>query len=838
MIGGRQRIALGAVALALTPLFLLKAAAAPEGAGAASEHRSSAALFARAQQAIAGGNLTEAASEVKRGLALDPSSVEGLNLLGIVLAKQGDAAGALASFKKALAIDPSSARTHDNLGSLYTGERQLGLAESEFRATLRLDPGDRTANYNLGAILLSRGRAAAAIPFFLRVAPPDTASQFALAEAYFASRQTAKGLELVRALSAASPEDLRLHFSLGALLASARLYTEAAHEFEIADALKPGTFEILYNLSEARLSAGDDARAESSFGRALALKPDSVAALYGDARACQGQNQTLQAFQLLFRARKLAPKNTDVIFLLARLSMKQAYYEDAIPLLEEGVKIAPRRADLHAALGESYYSAGKIQKAFAEFQTLLSLDPSASSYNFMGLYYRHQGQFDEARKYFKLGLGRDPSNSGCLFNLGYLAEKQGDYDAAAGFLERALKSNPAYQDALFELAAVRILQKRFAAAVPLLKRCASLDPNQSKVYYKLAIAERDLGNESAAENDLKIFETLAKNPSPMPMPFQDFFASVSEKVSLSPYKQAEIDRVELLDEVKAHPDRPRTLYLLAQTYLKLGDTHEALATLDRLRTASGGDTRTLIGAGVLLARYGLYTGAIDYFKQALAADPGSDDAKYDLADALFDTGDAVHALEWLDRLSPSARIGAPALALRGDAEARLGRFSAAKSSLEKAVQASPDKDGYYLSLALAEIQSGDLAGAANTLARGKAQIPDSGLIAWGHGVLAVVQGRNEDAQRYFETALDLMPEWESSYSALGTFYFDTGQISKARQTLDRYARIFPHGRLNVAALRRTLAAASTPSGTPSEGLPPPARSQFLAMALTLAQVNR
>ena len=119
-------------------------------------------------------------------------------------------------------------------------------------------------------------------------------------------------------------------------------------------------------------------------------------------------------------AHKLAPENTDVIFLLARVSMTQNYFEDAIPLLESGVKIAPKRADLHAALGESYFMSGKTEKAIDEFKALIELDPSARSYVFMGLSYRHLGRFDEARKYFEQGLKLDPHNASCLFNMGYI----------------------------------------------------------------------------------------------------------------------------------------------------------------------------------------------------------------------------------------------------------------------------------------------------------------------------------------------------------------------------------------------------------------------------------
>ncbi|HUY13288.1 MAG TPA: tetratricopeptide repeat protein [Terriglobia bacterium] len=795
------------------------------------------ASFKKARSLLQQGNFNAALTEVREGLRLAPHSVMGLNLLGIILGGEGNQAEALAAFQSALRLAPDSTETHNNLGDLYVQERQPGLAEAQFQASLRLDSRNRDANYNLGSILLSRHDARRAIQYLERIHPPDAATSFRLVQAYFAAGENSKALSTAQALSAQAPQDLKVHFSLGVLLASERQFQPAIHELELADALKPGTFEILHNLGGAYLRAREDAKAEATLERAQALKPDSVNTLYLEAQAYTHQKNYLKAFQLLFRARQFDPKNTDIVFLLARLSMMQDYFEDAIPLLEDGLKIAPNRPDLHAALGESYFSAGNLDKAYEQFRILLRLDPSAPSYGFMGLYYRRKGQFDEAKKEFSLGLQKDAHNLECLYNLGYIADKQGDFRAAENYLQQVLKLNPDFNDALFELSSVETEQKRFGEAVPLLQHYVRLNPNQSKGYYKLAIAERSLHQMQASQTDFKIFETLAKNPQSGPMPFQHFLEGVSEKVSLPPQEQAQADLRDLDQQMKQHPDRPKYLYLLAETYLKLGQLPAARENLARLRQVSGGDVRTLMGEGVLLARYKLFADAIQYFQAAVAGDSGSDDAKYDLADAYFEMGDYPHALEWLQKISSQGRNQASYLALWGDTEGHLGRFPEAESIFNKAIQQSPDEDSYYLSLALIELRAGDSAGAGQTLKHGEDRIPDSGEILWGQGVLAVVQGDNKKAQDYFERAQDLLPEWESSYSALGTFYFETGQFSKAQETLNRYAKLFPNGGLNVDKLRQVLATYNRRAAQEPQPLSPQERTQFLAMALVLAERN-
>ena len=70
---------------------------------------------------------------------------------------------------------------------------------------------------------------------------------------------------------------------------------------------------------------------------------------------------------------------------------------------------------------------------------LIELDPSARSYAFLGLSYRHLGRFDEARKYFQEGLKLDPRNASCLFNMGYIEERQGNQAAAEQLFQQALQ---------------------------------------------------------------------------------------------------------------------------------------------------------------------------------------------------------------------------------------------------------------------------------------------------------------------------------------------------------------------------------------------------------------
>ncbi len=791
-------------------------------------------LLLEAEELLRRGSIAEAKNKIQAELRQNPSSAEGYNLLGIAFSDEKDYANALQAFQHALKLDPNSIRARNNLGNLYVAQEKLDLAEKEFAMVLRQEPGNRDANYSLGLVLLAKNLPAQAIPHFQQIHPQDTATRSNLIRAYLRAGRTAEGLKLATELSTEGKDDAKSHFALGVLLASEKQYRPAQLELEKADALQPETLEILYALGQTYLRIGDYAKAGLMLNRAVKLKPDSPETLYVLAQAYQKQNRSVDALDLLVRAHKLAPENTDIIFLLARVSMSQNYYEDAIPLLESGVKLAPQRADFHAALGESYFKTEKTEKAIAEFQKLIDLEPTAQSYAFMGISYRRLGRFDKAREYFEAGLKRDPHNASCLFNLGYIEERQGHPARAEEFYQQALRSNPDFSEALLQLADLRVATKRFEEAAALLRRYVKVSRDPAPGYYKLAMVEKSLHQTDASQRDLSIFQTLSKDSASGPQPYQHIFDYVDERSSLSRQARSQQDLTNLTEQLQKNPDHPQGLYLLAQTYLELGKPEDARRTITQLDQISASDFRTQTGVGVLLARYRMYDEAIQHFQAALNTNPDSDDVKFDLADAYFRKGDYAQALATANQVSPQGQQDDAFLSLLGDIQAHLGDTTQATQIFLDAIKRNPDNDQYYLSLALTELREKNVGDARETLQKGLARIPSSGKIFWGLGIVSVLEGKTPQAEEDFERAMDLLPEWPGSYSTLGFFYFQTGEIAKAREVLHRFKGSNAAGGLDINRIEEALARAPEVPSTIREPMPMASRAQLLQLALSLA----
>jgi tetratricopeptide (TPR) repeat protein len=359
----------------------------------------------------------------------------------------------------------------------------------------------------------------------------------------------------------------------------------------------------------------------------------------------------------------------------------------------------------------------------------------------------------------------------------------------------------------------------------------SREPAQG--YYKLAMVERRLHQLDAAQRDLQVFQTLSKDSASGPYPYQHLFEYLENRSKLTPIGRTQLDLAALIEQTKRHPDRPQDLYLLAETYLKLGNIDEAKKAIAQLDALSAADYRTQTGVGVLLARHHLYADAVEHFQAALRVKPDSDDARFDLAAALFRQGSFEQALEAAQQVSAAGQNDDAFLTLLGDIYAHLRDANRAGEIFENAIARNPDNDQCYLSLAMVQLRQNDLSGAEKTLKRGRARIPASGKIAWGLGLVAVQQGRTDEAAKSFERAVDLLPEWAGSYSTLGVFYYQTGQITKAREVLDRF-RGSNAGGLDVNRIEQALSRAPQRDSNAGEPLPMEARQRLLQLALTIA----
>ena len=172
-------------------------------------------------------------------------------------------------------------------------------------------------------------------------------------------------------------------------------------------------------------------------------------------------------------------------------------------------------------------------------------------------------------------------------------------------------------------------------------------------------------------------------------------------------------------------------------------------------------------------------------------------------------------------------------ALLGDLDAHTGSYDAASAIFQQAIAHNPDNDQGYLSLALLNLRRGNLDEAKHVLQQGRTRIPDSGKLDWGLGLTAALEGDTTKAASELEHAVDLLPQWPGGYSTLGVFYFQTGQVDKAREVLARFKNSSARSSLDIDRIEQVLNQASSSSLT-AKPLTQNEKAQFLQLALSLA----
>jgi tetratricopeptide (TPR) repeat protein len=97
-----------------------------------------------------------------------------------------------------------------------------------------------------------------------------------------------------------------------------------------------------------------------------------------------------------------------------------------------------------------------------------------------------------------------------------------------------------------------------------------------------------------------------------------------------------------------------------------------------------------------------------------------------------------------------------------------------------------------------------------------------------------MRGDTSEAGRQFERAVDLLPEWGGGYSTLGVFYFQIGQIDKARDVLNRFRESSAGSSLEVDRIEQVLQQAPADRGAADKVMTAENKERLLQLALSLA----
>ena len=148
----------------------------------------------------------------------------------------------------------------------------------------------------------------------------------------------------------------------------------------------------------------------------------------------------------------------------------------------------PKESALLVAEAQSYFSAGKYDKAEADYRQILQGDPNnAPALANLAAIELQEDKFDDAETHITAALAKNPDDSYTLSTFGYLKFRQQKFDESFDALSRAAKLDPENPQVLNYLGVTLSHKGLQAQAETALRKSIQLAPNYGAAHNNLAV---------------------------------------------------------------------------------------------------------------------------------------------------------------------------------------------------------------------------------------------------------------------------------------------------------------------------------------------------------------
>lgn len=333
--------------------------------------------------------------------------------------------------------------------------------------------------------------------------------QKALAQGHYDAAQAA-----FEKLAKLNPGIAEVHATLAAIEFKRREYNSAIHEIQAAERLKPGLprLDSLMGLSLSELGRFAEAlpRLEKGFRDTSDAEVRRMCGLEL-LRAYTNLGRDADAVETSLALNRLYPDDPEVLYNTGRIYGNYAYI-----IMERLHDDAPGSVWMLQAQGEANEAQKNYAAAITAFNHVLLLDPNRPGIHYrMGRIYldryrdaQKTEDRDAAMREFAAELAIDPGNGNAAYELANIQIDLGNLDKARGLLENVVQRYPDFEEALVALGRVDLESHDSAEAVTMLKRATKLRPNDDVAWYRLALAQRAVGNREGEMEAMAAFKKV------------------------------------------------------------------------------------------------------------------------------------------------------------------------------------------------------------------------------------------------------------------------------------------------------------------------------------------
>jgi Tfp pilus assembly protein PilF len=339
---------------------------------------------------------------------------------------------------------------------------------------------------------------------------------------------------------------------------------------------------------------------------------------------------------------------------------------DALDSFREVIQVAdgPQSKGVVASAannaGNIHLMRGELQTAEKYFRLAVEADDSHSlAFNNLGVVLLQQGKIAEAQKAFEMAVKADPQNTMPLNNLAEVLLEAGNLKMSAEYLVRSLKLQPDNRRALLLLAQIYDLTDMAEHQIQVWD--ALVKTTDGSLESRLMLASAYLKEGLCEQAERVLTEILNKTPDWPPAMLQMARLRTKQQryaeaerllrkvlVCHESDSTAHSDMVKVLigqgkvDEAlqtataaaEQYPEQAENWFVLGVCYEHQDKIKEAADAYRRAYNTDKMHDRALNNLGVLELKEGNVDRALDYFSKALAANPRSNEVRYNLGKAL------------------------------------------------------------------------------------------------------------------------------------------------------------------------------------------------------------
>ncbi|GAB4041960.1 MAG: tetratricopeptide repeat protein [Rubrivivax sp.] len=635
-------------------------------------------------------------------------------------ADTGDVDGAIASVEKQIARTPQDHEAWQLKGDLLAyGKRDIDAALAAYRQAIALKPNFVPAHSSVLTLLLSKQdlpAARAQLQQLQKVLPNHPQTAYFAGSIALLAKEYDKAREIAQALLRVAPDNPRVLHLAGAAEHEKRSYLQA--EAHLAKALQKAPDQDVSRrlLALTYLQMSQPSKALATL-QPLLDKPNPGAAIYS---------------------------------LAAQAHLQAGDLKEAEAAFQKASQLAPDDKRTRTALAVSKILKGNTEGGVAELQSLAAADSSTTAdLPLIGALVRKK-DYAGALKAIDALEKKTPDKPIAANLRARVLMQQGDKEAARRSFEQALKIQPGFYPAASALAQLALMDGKPDEAQRMLDEALKADPRNMQAL--LASVRLKAGTGAGKDEIVAIFaKAIQENPG-----------DATPRLALINYHLANKDFKAALDAAQAGstalPNSTELLEALGRTQAASGDTHQALATFNKLAQLQPNSPLPYLRLADVQWAAKNREGAMNSLKRALAVAPDNLQAQRAVVDihlAENRTAEALAAAREIQKQRPNQDVG---YLVEGGIEASQKRWDRAIEIYRAGLKAAPASTELASRIHTALIAAKQTAEADRHAAAWIQGHPKDADFFFYLGDVALANRDNATAEARYRKVLELQPE--------------------------------------------------------------------------------